>query len=471
MSGTHEQYSSFHNKIQENSTDCLRNIILNISDDLETRRIPVQCTKEEYKINKDCKKIFADLEAKEKRVTDLLTLMQKRSGINQTEAGTVCILCEDGDLNSKGYLNLKSFDQIVAELDEHIQCGEMTSGNTRRVEGVLSSRYSLTKTNDETYTVPLYLSFEPINNYDGLVPADQVNSYYLNKAQECLSQAQEKLLGPNGEKLNIVTHAPQQNKCSRKTPGTHNIRIGSKHLRSTNQVYASDINCSTITHEILHLLGLTDEYKEQSLGYYVNPHTGQTVTEAEANTNKDTIFQSAYDCRVVQLNNIMSDDDSAWSDKIENDKEGSLLTPGQFQAILYGDCEQNNFFKECSELAYESSIDTPECLETKRQCEEQNGLGHNKQAQIKALEDELEKYNQQIIEARKNIEMYQTWIPENKNTSLRIMVSINGRQLTEEERVPQVRNLIAGENKRIEGYNQEIESLEESLQKIRAWPD
>ena len=226
----------------------------------------------------------------------------------------------------------------------------------------------------------------------------------MEKAQECMEQANKGMLGSNGEKLKIVIKdTPKTNSCS---ADTIEISVGSKGHRSHARKYESDIDCPTITHEVLHLLGLCDEYKESIIGIYVNSKTGDIKHSISLdNDEKKRLvadegyeFKPAYNCRVIQGdNNVMSNPSARWRFVfgINEDQEigDSLLTPAQFNSILYGGCSQKNkIFNECSQLAYMSSDSDKDqnCIEKRNRCESQNIHGIDKQEEIERLKKRIE---------------------------------------------------------------------------------
>ena len=200
--------------------------------------------------------------------------------------------------------------------------------------------------------------------------------------------------------------------CSKKLE-TVTISIGSKNHRSNSEKYESDIDCPTITHEILHLTGLCDEYREQQRGFYINPKTGEMVGNNFIGNNKKKLvpsnydFKPAYDCRVEGENSIMSNQYKRWNN-VKSGKNKSYLTSAQFQSISYGGCsKKNKNFNKCSQLAYQSSYSQKKrgnCLEAKRECERENSMGYDKQEQIDALQKEIKyhkKWQQSILEFQK----------------------------------------------------------------------
>ena len=297
------------------------------------------------------------------------------------------------------------FGDLVNNIQEHSECLELNPGQKKRIQsGNINSfkPYNIKRELDGSYSIPLNLRFSAADDYDGEVPKDQVPIHYMKKVQECMDQANQKMLGPNGEQLKIVIQEPTKQKDTKCKGESKNIKIGSKDHRSNAEQYAADIDCPTITHEVLHLLGLCDEYKESFRGYYVNSQTGdivgrtENIFNADDEVNKEFSDKELYrfkpysDCRVTTTNSIMSFQDTRWNNVFKKGTNDSLLTPGQFQAILYGGCsEKNKLFNECSQLAYKNSIYNTDCLQKKKQCENQNSLGLDKRETLSEIKQQI----------------------------------------------------------------------------------
>ena len=91
----------------------------------------------------------------------------------------------------------------------------------------------------------------------------------------------KKLFGPKRERLKVQITDPKNNpknqfQCGNKLDKpTRDVSIVSAYHRFGAVKYASDIDCPSIVHEVLHLTGLCDEYKEMSNGFYTDPETGE----------------------------------------------------------------------------------------------------------------------------------------------------------------------------------------------------
>ena len=293
-------------------------------------------------------------------------------------------------------------DNYKLEEDRYI---EHRSSTTERD---LNTYYVVKRNQDGSYTIPLAMEFEAASDYQTYhdpstgqnISKNQVPSQYFRKVQNCINEsANPNLFGPNGEKLNIEIQDTKNSTCIPK----HSISITKKGDRGHAGNYAANISCANVIHEILHKLGLSDEYSTIN----DNPH---------------------YDCRVVQSNSIMS---LTWerfcnvehiapsqtnycsgrtSCQIRTQNlnrrsrrslrhrsfrakrrntntrycSKSLLDPAHFNAILYGDCseiEDVKLFRECSTLSYQSSTNDNhhDCLNEKKYCESQNVLNRPSQ--------------------------------------------------------------------------------------------
>ena len=391
MQGSQEQYQRLYNKLKDKR--CQKDLLQSISRDLQSQSFPKQCLEEESKNHPVCEGMIKNMNILRERVPQLTNLAY---GQESTEAQALCMDCVFGK-------KIESFDKLgnfLKELrdqsQEQSQCLELDPGEEKDVfsGNGLKENYVLKRDRDGSYSITFPVEFHVDDDYDGPVSKEKAPDHYRERIQKCLTEASQKLLGPKGEKLKIQIKDPSTGKSNSKNQSqcgkspnefTRNISIGSESHRSHSRKYASDIDCPTITHEFLHLTGLCDEYKEKSMGFYTDPETreikGQNFGYGK-NQNIDSSshdFKPAFDCRVTAQNSIMSNQYIRWNN-VKKGKNKSLLTPGQFQSILYGSCPgKNKRFNECAKLAYQSSPTAEEnCQEAKLQCEKENSLGHDK---------------------------------------------------------------------------------------------
>ena len=375
FNGTEEEYTQIYNIINNKDQDCQKNILKEMEKALHKIKFPKRCLQEKYKTHTVCKTMLEHIQVIQHRVFELTEMAY---GFETLKHSTVnfCFECK---FRKKINDNI-NFIELLEHLEEQVQCKDLKHGQQKKVypdrDPSLSRPYDLKREADGSYSVPLNLKFSSAG-YDGPIQEkEQIHKYYLNKVQECMDIANQKLLGPNGETLKIIINGPKENESQTcKKDDTIDISIRSQKYRSDYKNYESDIKCSAITHEVLHLLGLCDEYKEKKRGHLIDPKTGKKVPSSQVNTHRlpsDTPyeFKPAYDCRIVTTNSIMADQQERWDNVFKEGKNNSLLTEDQFNAILYGPCEEKNKrFNECSKLAYQSSIDHPDCLAKKQQCE------------------------------------------------------------------------------------------------------
>ena len=402
--GSQTEYFRLYNKIKNRNKSCQNNIMRNLDYQLY-RGIPKKCLKRENKSHPVCKEMRDYVNTVRDRIGQLSELAYGPDVLKNTEAQMPCAECT---INGESEYPLVDFFNT---LNEQSQCLELNPGEEKRVSPGTGldqyGSYTIQREPDGAYSVALNLEFSPDEDYDGAVPKERAPEYYLKKTQRCIRKANEGMLGPNGKRLRIAIKRPlKTDACDAANKIT--IGIGSKDMRSSGSKYASDISCSTIIHEVLHLLGLCDEYKEQTRGVYTNPKTGETFdrnSEGKILNSKgekiedlnlsDYDFKPAADCRVTHANSIMSSSYRIWSDFVRGKRSSSLLTPGQFNSILYGECPgKNKLFNECSQLAYRDSgmshliingSVVEDCTEMKKKCESQNVQGLNKQEEIEKL--------------------------------------------------------------------------------------
>ena len=389
-----EQYPQLYDKIKTTDEKCQRNILNALAEELKKQKFPKRCLKEENKKHPVCESMSKDINIVRGRILRIAELAYGPDVFKTTEAQATCLDCANKTKREDESFNL--FSDLIKDIQEQSQCFELKPGQEKRVySGTGSGRsYNMKRGPDGTYSIPLNLRFSADDDYDGDIPKDEVPTRYMKKVQECINTANEKMLGPNGEKLKIVIQEPAKQTNNRCENEVEEIKVGSKEHRSNAGKYESDIDCPIITHEILHLLGLCDEYKEKKRGHYVDPKTGEKISSSQVNSTQalNYVFKPAYKCRIVTTNSIMADQQERWDNVFKEGKNNSLLTPGQFNAILYGSCERKNqIFNKCAQLAYRSTgAGLPNCTEEKQQCETQNIRGLSKAEEIKRVQEEIE---------------------------------------------------------------------------------
>lgn len=338
-------YPLLYAQIKTKDERCQRDILNALVTKLRKERFPKKCLEEENKTHPVCETMTKDIKTLQGRILEISKLAYTSDVFETMEAQALCVDCAN-QMNSIN--QVKRVDEVFGDLLKfihiHSQCSELKPGQQKRIYSNTgrSRIYTVKKESDGTYSIPLTLRFSADDDYDGDTPRDQVPAHYMKKVQKCMNKASTKMLGPDGEKLKIVIQeSTQQKTADQCKKDIKEIKIGSEDYRSRSKKYGSDIDCPAITHEILHLLGLCDEYED-----------GQ------------------YKCRMTMTNSIMSDHNERWKNVFKKGKNKSLLTPGQFNAILYGACDKKNrIFNECAQLAYETLNERFDCMKRKQQCE------------------------------------------------------------------------------------------------------
>ena len=383
-------YTDLH-KITAKGAKWANTLLHKIRKSLDHEELPEECLLNNQ--NESCSLWLNNLNQFKERISDLLDMAFGPDLAQSIEAKALCLLLECPSTNpTEDIANLKTIlDNLQSQSQE--QCEDPAPGKAKTVNTgkPLHRSYTLKREPDGSFSIPLHINFSVDKDYDGPVPKWQASDYYMQQAQDCMKQANSKMLGPNGEKLNIVLKpSPPKESDSCLGQNAHEIKIGSQTQRSNAGKYASDIDCPTITHEILHLTGLCDEYKEKARGFNVDSPTGKVVGSLQSQPqsiefNTNTKFKLAYDCRVTVDNSIMSNQYERWNNVFETGKDKSLLNPSQFSQLMYGTCEKKNkLFNECSALAYQSSVEEPDCLNKKQKCQAQNEARVDKKAEKKA---------------------------------------------------------------------------------------
>ena len=381
LQGTQEAYQKLHGEFKNQRPECRTENLHHLAGFLKKQDVSEKCFEEPGKSPPagGAEELYCPLGRGQKgkdqvrrlgqRVQALVRLNQEESP-RKTQGLASCTLCPLPPAPS----DLNQMARFVKQAVDQSQCSDLKPGESRRVysgSGIDTS-YPLQAQEGGGFVVPLTLQFEADEDYDGPVSRSRVGRHYQKQAQECLKKASEKMLGPGGGKLNIVIQPPPARTSTACPSGqVRKIKVGSKHHRSHSKKYSSDIDCPTITHEVLHLMGLCDNYEEKSMGFSVDSRTGQASfvhSQSEVPSVRSKEFKPAFDCRVVKKNNIMSNHYERWNNVFEHENNASLLEPEQFQALLYGSCPVNQKFNKCSRLAYESSVENKTCQEEKAQC-------------------------------------------------------------------------------------------------------
>ena len=268
------------------------------------------------------------------------------------------------------------------------QCNEYQIGEERHLRGMYDS-YSVKKESDQHYKASVVLKFGVTGNYydknkEGLGIAEferYVHTHQIQRVRECIQSVTSKMLGPNGEILEIVIRDGYEE--TNVNIGIHTITIDDiEVIFNSYRQYAPNIDCSIMTHEILHLFSLNDEYT-RDWGVLLTPMIGK-VRKISFISLPFIKFRLS-----LQYYSIMSYGIKRWND-VFNSSETSFLDPTHFNAILYGNCRDRSdvkLYRDCY-----GSVDSRPTLSID-ECQRQDILGRGKQRELQIIENEFSTNN------------------------------------------------------------------------------
>ena len=340
---------------------------------------------------------------------------------------------------------LSDTQSFLNEINDHLLCSEYSIGEEREKVGDFAN-YIVKKENNNHYKISVPIKFTSIAPSDphadphadphGFSGSDSqevseaydhhIHTHFLNKARQCINQVNPKMLGPRGEKLEIVLEDAYEKKdiC---TPA-HTITITLPNLMMARfDEYPSNIECLTMLHELLHIFGLEDEY---AMSFPIFEDTGEDIgvdseyISVNPSTNNNNLES-------IQYNSIMAYTLDRWNNVFKSGQDVSLLDPTHFNVILYNNCLTRNdvrLYNDCYNLDIGITL--------KSQCKRQNLLGRSKQRELEILESEISSNNS----LRLKLENFK----ENSKPKINIQEQV---------------------------YHQYIERVIERKRAVEAWPD
>lgn len=209
---------------------------------------------------------------------------------------------------------------------EKLRCQPLEAGQSRVVNlkfydspTKASAKYRVARISPSEYEVtinPVFRDLRMAREED-----EAFQGRFRKRIQACLNFANRAMIGPNGQKLKLAI-APLGTDEAEVPPveiGVYSAK-GGEVTRNSSLKYKEDIDCPTMVHEMMHLLGLCDEYKEEWMGKKVAP-------DGTILTPEDGSSKYAYDCRAVGPDeSIMSDNFKAFS---------NLLRYGSWKPFIY----------------------------------------------------------------------------------------------------------------------------------------
>lgn len=171
-------------------------------------------------------------------------------------------------------------DSFVDDLDS-VMCKLTGRGEPTLVKGIRDENaYTIYQSQPNKFIVEYNPQF--------IIKGKQQSRNFQDYVNSCLQKYEPFLKGPNGEKLSI--RATNNSKID-----PISIDVLSSGMRAHAHGYNEDIDCPTVLHETLHILGLEDEYPEEVSGFIIDPITGEPEFVEE---DADIV---GYDCRAVTV--------------------------------------------------------------------------------------------------------------------------------------------------------------------------
>ena len=382
--GSSSQYNQIINKLKDSGESCLKQAGHAVIENLQSHTVFERTDSLSfcrYITNREdkarCQQLQNDYKIIQERITSLTNLIRE----NETPLVSRSSVCLENIANN--YSLTSQISLFKRDLENHQACGDYSIGEERikSSTGYGGGGYTIKRESNSDYTANLFIEFVPSAFYDNedQVSRDQVQGHYAQRIQSCIDRANPHLKGPNGQKLSIIIKTPSANACVPKNTITIWDTWSLDEAQALN--YPSNINnCRTTTHEILHVLGLADEYG-----------------------SSDTYYPSSleYDdeplrCSMSQENSVMHNREERWSNVFDLKTEDSLLDPTHFNVILYRGCSKRDdvrLYNECELL--NQTTEYHSCSEKKFYCDRQNILGRDKSRELQRIDRMLQEARQQ----------------------------------------------------------------------------
>ena len=245
--------------------------------------------------------------------------------------------------------------------DQRHRCRELELDKPKQVslsreQGTgLPARYQITKTADKTFRVDLNVHFGPDATFgekekfgkDAATVAEyieRVDRHYRAEMKKCLAASNPRLVDPDGQRIEIrindkflePTHF--NGESSFIAIGPRKYDGNGLHTRDSKRVYTSNVDCPTMIHELMHLLGLCDEYPERTFAKKIAGEPPHRL----------------YNCRALgPMSSVMNNSGVAMAGLTTSGPNGTPLRPAHVRAIVFGGCEaKNKLYYACAKHAY-----------------------------------------------------------------------------------------------------------------------
>ncbi len=258
--------------------------------------------------------------------------------------------------------------------------------------------YAMTRENNDTYRAVLNLNF---NDTDSGTTSKEM----MAKVRQCLNGASPYLNGPvrgqNGTnyklKIDILSWQEADRLPLAARPRRNSIRLQPPGSPNNVRNYAADISCDTIIHEVMHLMGLCDEYPGERDGYPCRPvgrpssiMRNENLAFAESVPQQMTCACDSPQCAFISSNQRRLSyalqpglRDFAQADFLNRNCSATIGTPTQRSIDLEVNANKKRFEtkrlnNQSVEIIYSEILDSPssnsaDVITEKRTCQCQNG--------------------------------------------------------------------------------------------------
>ena len=218
----------------------------------------------------DCNLINAVYADFEEGVADLV--------FDQYGSRKVKLYCEEKDQ----IIDNSDVEELISNISEINKCFELNTDESRVVNNSLNGvtqKYTVRRDSPKSYTASFNLNFFNSESSGDRQVTGAEKENMVDHVRNCVADNNKYLKDDRGNSLNLEILIPEETAELPRSvrPPQVNIGIDFENTRAHSKRYTSDIECSTVIHEILHLTGLYDEYEETAFGQYVHTETGHIV--------------------------------------------------------------------------------------------------------------------------------------------------------------------------------------------------
>ncbi|HXH30460.1 MAG TPA: hypothetical protein VNJ01_06590 [Bacteriovoracaceae bacterium] len=207
-------------------------------------------------------------------------------------------MAEGAECDETPFKDLDDINSRIEKYKEELECAPMKPDESRVVYVGGKPQYAIKKVGDG-YEVSMGLDFgvNPDAVKDGVSPAQM-----LQRVQDCMGAASNFLSPPGLPKMKINILAGSQARAS-EIPG-HNVEImpfnrPGKHGGTVDNPdkFRSSVSCGIIAHELMHIMGLPDDYPHGDQGGCQSLPTKPSIMGSSEGSLWDQNVPQALDCQ------------------------------------------------------------------------------------------------------------------------------------------------------------------------------